>query len=298
MAVSRREFLKYCGASAAALGLTALDLSHLEAVLASPTAPSVIWLQGAGCTGCTESFLNRIATTAPKTAAEVLINSINLVYHPTVMAAAGEQAVLAAQAAYNKGGYILLVEGGVPTAMGGAACFAWTLNGQDVTFQTAVTDLAAKATKVVAIGTCAAYGGIPAAPPNPAGIKSVQAATGKTTLNIPGCAPHPDWITWAVVQLLLGATIQVDTYGRPTTLYGSTVHSRCPRREANEANNFGTDGRCLEEIGCRGPDTRANCPTLKWNNGASWCVESNAPCLGCTEPNFPLSPIWGGEGDD
>lgn len=293
MAVSRREFLKYCGASAAALGLTALDLSHLEAVLASPTAPSVIWLQGAGCTGCTESFLNLISTTAPKTAAEVLINSINLVYHPTVMAAAGETAVQAAQAAYNKGGYILMVEGGVPTAMGGAPCFAWTINGQDVTFQTAVTDLAARASKVVAVGNCAAYGGIPAAGTNPAGIKGVQAATGKATLNIPGCPPHPDWITWAVVQLLLGNTPQVDTYGRPTTIYGRTVHDRCPRKEDTpKAKTFGLDGLCLREIGCRGPDTRCNCPTLKWNNGVSWCVGANSPCIGCTEPGFPRSPIW------
>jgi hydrogenase small subunit len=108
MKVSRRDFLKFLGASAATLGLSATDLGRLQKVLANPASPSVIWLQGAGCTGCSESFLNRISSAAsePKTAADVLINSINLMYHPNLMALAGEDAVDQAEAAYNKGGYV------------------------------------------------------------------------------------------------------------------------------------------------------------------------------------------------
>jgi hydrogenase small subunit len=119
------------------------------------------------------------------------------------------------------------------------------------------------------------------------GVKGVQAVTGKNTINIAGCPTHPDWIVYAVARLLAGQSLPLDGYGRPSALFNRTVHSVCPRRERGEAERFGVDGRCLEELGCRGPVTRANCPTLRWNNQASWCIEVNAPCLGCTEPTFP-----------
>ena len=96
------------------------------------------------------------------------------------MASAGQEAVAEAEAVYQKGGYVLAVEGGVPTAFNGSACWAWTYNGVEVTFLDAVKALAGKAAAILCIGTCAAWGGIPAAPPNPAGIKGVKAVTGKT----------------------------------------------------------------------------------------------------------------------
>jgi len=298
MKVSRRDFLKFLGASAATLGLSGTDLGRLEKVLANPNSPSVIWLQGAACTGCSESFLNRIssATSEPKTAADVLINSINLMYHPNLMALAGEDAVDQAEVAYNKGGYVLAVEGGIPTAFGGNTCWAWSVSRadgtfQDVTFLKAAQDLAAKAAAILCIGTCASWGGIPAAAPNPTGVKGVKAATGKNTINIAGCPPHPDWVVWAVVQLLIGNSIPLDSYSRPTALFSRTVHDRCPREDNEEAHTFGIDRRCLEELGCRGPHTRGDCPTRLWNGGANWCVDANALCLGCTEPQFPFARL-------
>jgi NiFe hydrogenase small subunit HydA len=300
MNVSRRDFLKAVSLSAAALGLTQADVLRLHRALADPNAPSVVWLQGAGCTGCSVSFLNRMSGQAPQTAADVLINSINLVYHPNVMALAGDSAVAQAEAAYSRGGYVLVVEGGVPQAFGGAPCWAWTYNGQDVTFAEAVRDLAARAAKVVCVGNCASFGGVAAAPPNPTKVVGVNALTGSQTINIAGCPAHPDWLTWAIVQILLGKSIALDTYGRPKALYGpKTVHDQCPRREKEEAERYGLDGRCLEELGCRGPGTLANCPIHQWNNGVSWCVDANSPCIGCTDPAFPfVGAILGGEGDD
>ena len=291
MNMTRREFLKLCGASAAAIGLSATELGLLEKVLANPDGPTVVWLQGSGCTGCTESFLNRISTSDPKTAADVLINSINLVYHPNLMAVAGESAVLQAQKAYTAGNYILAVEGGVPTRFGGSACWAWSVNGKDVTFQQAVMSLSSRAAKILCIGTCAAWGGIPAAPPNPTAVKGIKTLTGKTTINIAGCPPHPDWIVWAVAQLLLGKTIPLDSYGRPTALFNKTVHDLCPRHEAEEAETYGVDHLCLEELGCRGPHTVANCPVQLWNNRVNWCCDANAPCIGCTHPQFPFTQL-------
>jgi hydrogenase small subunit len=285
--VSRRDFLKYCGMGAATLGLTLSDLGNLEKAFANPSGPSVIWLQGTGCTGCSESFLNRISTSSPQTAANVLIDAINLVYHPNLMAAAGQDAVAQAEAAYAKGGYVLAVEGGIPTAFGGNACYAWTYDDVEVTFERAVRSLANKAAKILCIGTCAAWGGIPAAPPNPAKVMGVKALTGRTTVNIPGCPTHPDWIVWSVVQLLLGNSIPLDLYGRPSQFFSSTVHDLCPRNGRTKATTFGVDNNCLMDLGCRGPQTMANCPSQKWNNQVNWCVDANAPCIGCTEPGFP-----------
>lgn len=297
MKVTRRDFLKFCGVSAAAVGISATDMGLLEQALANPSAPSVIWLQGASCTGCSVSFLNRISSSAPYTAADILIDSINLVYHPNIMSASGDLAVSLAEETFNKGNYILVVEGGVPTAFGGACCWAWSYNGEDVTFQEAVTGLASKAAVILCVGTCSSFGGIPASGTNPTAIKSVSQLTGKKTINISGCPTHPDWIVWTIAQLLLGNNITLDTKGRPSTLFSKTVHDRCPRKELGETHSFGVDNKCLKELGCRGPETRGNCPTIKWNNGVNWCVDANAPCIGCTEPTFPGTNAFYREGD-
>lgn len=298
MNLSRRDFLRYCGLSAAALGLSATDLGFLQQALANPAAPSVVWLQGAGCVGCSISLLDRVSPTAPATTvADLLINSINLAYHPSLMSAAGESAVAAAQSVYNKGNYILVVEGGIPTAFGGAACFAWRTGGKDYTFMEVVKTYAAKAAAIVCVGTCAAWGGIPAAPPNPTGVVGVKTLTGKTTINIPGCPAHPDHVVWGIVQLLLGNAVPLDAYGRPSAVYGFTVHQQCPRNGAVKAEAFADDGHCLMDLGCRGPVTYNNCPVLRWNNGVSWCVQNNAPCIGCANPDFPTAaPFYSGVG--
>jgi hydrogenase small subunit len=292
MSITRRSFIGYCVGSATFLGLSALDLVKLRTVLADPNAPKVIWLQGAACSGCSISFMNRIATAAPTTAAAVLTDSIDLIYHPSLMAAAGESAAAIAAQAATSGGYILVVEGGVPTAFGGAACWAWSRAGAEVTFQKAVVDLANQATRVLALGTCAAFGGIPAAGSNPAGVRSVAAVTGKTTLNIAGCPPHPDSIVWAIAQLLAGNSPAVDSLGRPLDLYGAYVHASCPRNGPTMASTFGVDNQCLMARGCRGPATMAPCPGQKWNDRNNWCVDANSPCLGCTGSTFPAGDFY------
>jgi hydrogenase small subunit len=297
MEFTRRDFLKLATASAGVIGLSALELSQLEEALANPAGPTVLWLQGAGCTGCSVSLLNRVSATAPTSAGDLLINTINLAYHPNVMALAGQSAADVLQKAYAKGGYVLAVEGGVPTAFGGNTCWAYSYNGVDVTFKDALNALAAKASKILAIGTCASWGGVSAAPPNPYGVQGVGTATGRPVINIAGCPPHPDWVVWTIAQLILGRNIALDSYKRPTALYGRTVHDQCPRREQDETDSFGPRG-CLKELGCRGPETHANCPAVRWNNAVAWCIGSNATCLGCSEPNFPgTAPFYRGEDD-
>ncbi|UFS71886.1 hydrogenase small subunit [Geomonas sp. RF6] len=292
MKISRRDFMKYCTASAAALGLHSA-LGPLSQALAATSGPPVIWLKAAGCSGCTVSLSNRISSSAPVDVADLLINTIDLVYHPTLMGAAGELAVQQLRNA-EAGSFILVVEGGIPTLYNGKTCVVWTQNGVETTALAAVKELGAKAKKVVCVGTCASYGGVCGAAPNPTLINGVKAATGLSTVNIPGCPSHPDWIVQTLAQLLAGTTITLDTNGRPTSIYGSTVHSKCPRRDKAWATSLSQTGLCMGNLGCKGRNTRSDCPTRKWNNGVNWCVNSDSLCQGCTEPGFPdkFAPLF------
>jgi hydrogenase small subunit len=300
MKVTRRDFLNYCTGSAAALGL-ATTLGPLQKALAASSGPPIIWIKGAGCTGCTVSLANRIASTAPVDLTDLLIHTIDLVYHPTLMGAAGSAAVQTLTNA-SAGKFILAVEGGIPTLYNGKTCTIYSQNGVDVTALAALQALAPKAAAVLSIGTCAAYGGMGAAAPNPTLIKSLSAATGVATINIPGCPPHPDWIVWTIAQLLSGVTPALDSNRRPTTLYGQTVHSQCSRRNKAWATSLASTGLCNGNLGCKGRNTHADCPTRKWNNGVNWCVGTasssgngaDSLCQGCTEPGFPdlFAPLF------
>ena len=307
MEVSRRRFLKYCGLSAAALGLDAVDLGLLAKALANPLGPSVIWLHGSSCTGCSVSLLNRISDTPgePPTVKEVVTGAINLIFHATLMAAAGDSAVAEMRRVYEQGGYILVCEGGVPTAFGGGPCLVYSFDGREVTYQEAVQTLSERAAVRISVGTCASFGGIPASMSNPTGVVGVAQLTGRPTINISGCPANPDWVVWAIVQLLLGNPVELDEHGRPTALYNRTlaggaapalVHDKCPRNiyvnpgAPAEATSFADcDGRCLIQLGCRGPETKSRCEAC-WNGIAGqgrWCIGVNAPCHGCVEPSFP-----------
>ncbi len=295
MNITRRDFLKYCGLSAATLGLTPLDLKSLAAVLARPDAPTVLWLHGSSCTGCSVSLLNYISDTGPHDIAEVLTSSINLAFHPTIMALSGEASAAALHQAAESGPYVLVVEGGIPTAFDGHACVVYSYNGHEVTMQEAVQRFAPKAAAILCVGTCSSFGGIPHANPNPTGVVHVRELTGLPTINISGCPANPAWVIWAVVQLILGHPIPLDSVGRPISLYHAhgLIHHSCPRNPAlggEEATSFSDcNHKCLINLGCRGPFTEAKCENC-WNGKEGmghWCIGVNAPCHGCVEPSYP-----------
>jgi len=262
----------------------------------------VIYLQTAGCSGCAVSMLN----SASPTIKNVLIDQIapgvhiNLKFHPVVMAAAGEMAiqVLEDTTKRQKGEYVLVVDGAVPTADGGVYGAIGERNGRPVTMLQRVAELAQDALAVIAMGTCASFGGIPAAPPNPSGCVSIQKALEikgikKPLINVPGCPPHPDWFVGTVAGIILGGLPKaedLDDFLRPKAFYGKLIHENCPRRayfdEGKFAKKFGDEG-CLYELGCKGPITHADCPLRKWNSGTNWVIGAGAPCNGCTQPEFP-----------
>ena len=270
----------------------------------------VIWLQCATCTGCSVSVLNSVSPTIKNILIDEVVpgKHINLRFHATVMAGAGDAVIEAMEstAEQKKGGYILVVEGAIPTR-GNAAEYGsiGEHNGRHVSMVERVESLGKDALAVIALGTCAAFGGIAAGAPNPSGSIGVGELFGQkkvTTplVNIPGCPPHPDWFVGTVASVLLLGLPKagdVDEYGRPKAFYGQLIHENCPRRayfdEGKFAKHFGEPG-CLNELGCKGPVTYADCPTRHWNNGVNWCIGSGSPCIGCVEPGFPdqLAPFY------
>ena len=297
MELTRREFLKLCSATAA-LGITdALSPKWVQALeVAAATKPSVIWLQGQNCTGCSVSVLN----TNHPTIAEVLLKIISLEYHPNVMASAGDLAfnymdIIAEKA---KGKFFLVMEGAIPTKDNGIYCTIGAKDGKEMTILEVVKEIGPKAAAIVAIGDCAAFGGIPSGKPNPTDAQPVsKILPGATIINIAGCPPHPDWFLGTVVHVLLFGIPELDDKARPKLFYGDTVHQNCPNysyfQEGKLAAKFGEKG-CLIQLGCKGPMSNSDCPLRKWNSGVSWCIGVGAPCIGCCNAGFPdeMSPFY------
>jgi hydrogenase small subunit len=262
----------------------------------------VIYLQAAACTGCAVSMLNSASPTIKNVLIDQLAPGvhINLKFHPVVMAAAGDLAIQAMEdtAKRQKGEYILVVDGAVPTADGGVYGAVGERNGKPVTMAQRVEELAKDALAVIAMGTCASFGGIPAAPPNPTGCVSVQTFLAskkivKPLINVPGCPPHPDWFIGTVASIIMSGLPKpddLDDFLRPKLFYGKLIHENCPRRayfdEGKFAKKLGDEG-CLYELGCKGPITHADCPIRHWNSGTNWVIGAGAPCNGCTQPEFP-----------
>jgi hydrogenase small subunit len=190
----------------------------------------------------------------------------------------------------NAGAYVLVVEGAIPTKDDGIYC---KIGGQ--TALDALKECAENAGAIIAIGSCASWGGIPSADPNPTGCTGApQILTDRTVVSIPGCPPNPYNFLGVVLQYATFGTLpELDSQGRPMFAYGRTVHEHCPRRPHFDAGRFakmfGDDGHrqgwCLYELGCKGPQTYANCSTQMFNEtNDAWPIGVGHPCYGCTEP--------------
>jgi hydrogenase small subunit len=288
--VSRRSFLKYCATLASMMALPPAAGPAMAAAIAAAATrrPPVIWLSFQECTGCTESLTRSHSPTIET----MIFDMISLDYHHTLQAASGEAAERARLESMqaNFGKYLLIVDGSIPTANTAYSTIAGISN-YDMLMETAKG-----AAAVIAVGSCAAFGGIPHANPNPTGAKSVgDLITDKPVMNIPGCPPIPVVIAGVLAHFLtFGSLPELDDKGRPKAFYGETIHDRCYRRpfydQGKFAKTFDDEGArrgwCLFELGCKGPVTHNACATTKWNGGTSWPVESGHGCLGCSEPDF------------
>lgn len=297
LSLDRRGFLKGCAMAAAALGLSDTCVPRLVEAVTAPTRPPVVWLHFMECTGCTESLLRA----SHPDIGRLILDLISLDYHETVMAAAGKQAeeVLHEAVSKHAGKFICVVEGGISTKDGGIYCKVGGRTALEI-----VKDVAPKSAAVIAIGTCAAFGGIQAAHPNPTGAVGVgDLITGKPIINIPGCPPNPISFLGTVLHYLTFKRLpELDQLGRPLFAYGRRNHDQCERRahfdEGRYAEQFGDHGHlqgyCLYKVGCKGPETFANCPAVRFNDVDVWPVSAGHGCVGCTEPNFwdTMTPFY------
>ena len=246
--ISRRDFMKFCTAVAVAMGMGPAFASEVAAALTG-RRPSVVYLHAAECTGCSEALLR----TYQPFIDTLILDTISLDYHETIMAAAGEAAEEALHAAVNSPeGFVCIVEGAIPTGMDGKYGYIAGHTMYDI-----CKDILPKAKAVVSVGTCACYGGIQAAKPNPTGAKGVNDCYGNIgikAINVPGCPPNPINMVGALVAFLKGQKI---------------------------------------ELGCKGPETYNNCPKVLFNE-TNWPVGAGHPCIGCSEPNFwdDMTPFY------
>jgi len=266
----------------------------------------VVWIQAASDSGCTVSVINSAKPEIHSVLLQEIVpgRHINLRFQATIMAGQGEPVIrILDAAAESNEGYILVVEGSIPLEE--KCCTLGQRDGKEVGAAERVRELAHKAAAVIALGTCACFGGIFASRPNysrSVGVRELLKRERIETplLNVPGCPPHPDWFLGTVAHVMLfglPAPDEVDELGRLKLFYGRLIHENCPRRAHFDAGRFAaslSEPYCLYLLGCRGPQTSADCPTRKWNNGTNWCIENNHPCIGCCEPEFPdgTSPFF------
>ncbi len=295
--VSRRSFMKLCGTLAVMAGLGQAAAPRVaealeESVIGATTGDlfPVIWIEGASCTGCTEAFA-QIEAPDPAT---VVLEMISLNYCETLSAAAGWSMEEAKEQTIEAGGYILVYEGAVLNGWDGNA-----LRVAEKTGNEHLIEAAENAVAVVSLGSCAVNGGWMAAHPNPSNAEGVQKflreqGIDTPVINLPGCPPNPEWLCAVLVQyLLLGSLPELNAENKPTAIFGQTIHDNCQRRGHFENGEFvyqfgspeEAKGYCLYPLGCRGPQTKANCGVVRYNNRRSWCVEAGAPCIGCCEAN-------------
>ncbi|QOY53841.1 hydrogenase small subunit [Candidatus Sulfurimonas marisnigri] len=251
----------------------------------------IIWLELADCSGNSEAF---IKSTNPAIE-DLIFDYISLDYHELLMSASGDQSetILEDIIENEKGKYILMVEGAVPLAMDGKYL---RIGPKGETGLELLQKCAKDAALVIAVGSCALDGGVVAAHPNPTGAVGVAEALKRDDIiNIPGCPTNPTNIVGTLLSYIMFEELPaLDKFNRPLWAYEGRVHDNCERRGHYELGEFVKEwgdegakkGYCLFEVGCKGPYTNVNCPTMKFNAGTSWPVQAGHGCMGCVEVGF------------
>ncbi len=290
--VSRRDFLKFCTGVALFLGLPGEMGARIAEAAAAAKRPPVLWLSAQECTGCTETLLRASHPTLEK----LILELISLEYHETLLVGSGKQAEEWREKSMkeNRGKYILVVDGSIPVKENGIYC---KIGGK--TALALLEEMGTQAAAVIAIGSCASWGGVPSADPNPTGATPVHEIFKSKgikvpVVNIPGCPPNPyNFLSTVLYYLTFKKLPELDDQARPKFAYGRIIHDNCERRPHFDAGRFalqfGDDGHrkgyCLYKLGCKGPETHANCPIQLFNDVGSgaWPVGTGHPCFGCTE---------------
>ncbi|SIT38228.1 hydrogenase 1, small subunit [Paraburkholderia ribeironis] len=287
--ISRRSFLKFCSLTTASLGLAPSFVSKITYAMENKPRTPVLWLHGLECTCCSESFIR----SAHPLAKDVVLSMISLDYDDTLMASAGHQAeaILDTVMTRYKGNYILAVEGNAPLSHDGMSCI---IGGRPFVEQLKRVSQNAKA--ILAWGSCASWGCVQAARPNPTQATPIhKIIPNKPIIKVPGCPPIAEVMTGVITYMLTFDRIpDLDRQGRPKMFYSQRIHDKCYRRPHFDAgqfveswdDEFAGRGYCLYKVGCKGPTTYNACSTTRWNNGTSFPIQSGHGCIGCSEDGF------------
>jgi Ni,Fe-hydrogenase I small subunit len=272
---------------------------------------TVLWLQAASCGGCTMSILAADDVGPVKALGRF---GIRLLWHPALSEESGDEAfaILDGVCAGRIPLDCLCVEGSVLFGPGGTGRFQM-MSGTGRSMKDWIALLAARARHVVAIGSCAAYGGVPAAGGNPTDARGLvfsgwdaggalgrdfRSAAGLPVINVSGCAPHPGWVVETLAALALGefGPDRLDSLGRPRTIADHLAHHGCSRNEFYEFKASAarpSDRGCLmENLGCRATQAPGDCNIRRWNGSGS-CTDAGFACINCTSPGFesPAGPF-------
>ncbi len=289
--VDRRDFMKWASATTATLMLPPMFTPLVAEATELMNRVPVIWIELQDCAGNSEAILR----SATPTVDDLIFDVLSLEYHHTLQAASGHQAEAQLEDAVHhfKGKYLLFVEGAIPTAMNGGY---GTIGPSGETYIDNLKRLSNDAAAVVAVGTCATFGGIPAAAPNPTGAVGVMdIVKGKPIINIPACPANPANMVGVVLHYVLTGQIpELDSLLRPKFAFGYRIHDNCERRAHFDAGEFveewgdvgAQNNFCLYKMGCKGPMTFNNCSIIRYNEGANWPIGVGRGCIGCSEPDF------------
>lgn len=287
--VSRRRFLEFCAAVTGTLALPASYAQTVAEALTTKKKPTLVWLEFQDCAGNSESMLRA----SHPTVEEIVLETLSLEYHETLMAGYGKHAEAALKRVVEeeKGKYLVIVEGAIPGGDNGVYC---TIGGR--TAFDIVREVCGNAAASIAVGSCAWDGGLVSSAPNPTGAMGLaDAVPGIKIINLPGC-PHNPVNTAALLvhYITFGQMPELDGWNRPLFAYGQLIHDHCERRAHFDAGRYvqawGDEGHrrgwCLYKMGCKGPQSTYNCPTVRWNEGTSWPIKAGHGCIGCAAPRF------------
>jgi hydrogenase small subunit len=287
--ITRRSFAKFCSLTAASLGLGEAGAQQMATAMQTKPRLPVVWLEGLECTCCSESFIR----SSHPLAKDVVLSMLSVDYHMTLSAAAGEQLRANAHETIkkHKGNYILAVEGNPALGEDGMYCIYY---GRP--FVEVLKEYAEHAKAIVCWGSCASWGCVQAAKPNPTRATPVhKVITDKPIIKVPGCPPIAEVMTGVVSYILaFDALPALDAQGRPKMFYSQRVHDKCYRRPHFDAGQFverfddagARQGYCLYKVGCKGPTTYNACSATRWNEGLSFPIQSGHGCIGCSEDDF------------
>ncbi|GAB6078440.1 hydrogenase small subunit [Hydrogenobaculum acidophilum] len=286
--VKYREFISFSTKISGLLGLNPNEIDDiLKALKQKPRIP-VLWFHGLECTCCSESLMRSSSPVFSDIA-----SLISLEYDDLISASCGENLLNYKNKIIkeHKDNYILAVEGSITEFEEGACCM---VGGK--TFNEELLEAAEYAKFIVAWGSCASFGCVQAAYPNPTKSSSVdKIIKDKPIVKIPGCPPIPEVMAALIVYVLLKEELPpLDSKLRPKMFYGMTIHDACYRKSFYNVGKFAERfddegaklGYCLYKLGCKGPSTYNACSSLGWYNGLSFPIKSGHGCIGCSQEGF------------